>query len=85
LIRATHLWLQNLILRHVYKERFSFILSQSVASKFAKSGFKCQKDPKKLFLKKIKKHIKNAEFYAAFKTVEKVAKKFTHKKLLTKM
>jgi hypothetical protein len=28
---------------------------------------------------------KNAEFYAGFKTVEKVAKKVTHKKLLTKM
>jgi hypothetical protein len=30
LIRATHLLLPNLILRHVYKERFFFILSQSV-------------------------------------------------------
>jgi histone deacetylase complex regulatory component SIN3 len=43
------------------------------------------KTPKKLFLKKIKQYIKNAEFYADFKTVEKVAKKFAHKKLLTKM
>jgi hypothetical protein len=30
LIRATHLWLPNLILRHVYKKRFFLILSQSV-------------------------------------------------------
>jgi hypothetical protein len=36
-------------------------------------------------LEKIKKDIRNAEFYADFKAVEKVAKKFTYKKLLTKM
>jgi hypothetical protein len=27
LISETHLWMPNLILRHVYKKRFSFILS----------------------------------------------------------
>ncbi len=43
------------------------------------------KTPEKLFLKKIKKDIKNAKFYADLKTVEKVVKKFTHKNLLTKM
>jgi hypothetical protein len=32
-----------------------------------------------------KKYTKNAELYADFRTVEKVAKKFRHKKLLTKM
>ena len=32
------------------------------------------KTPKKLFLKKIKLYIKNAELYADFRTVEKVAK-----------
>jgi hypothetical protein len=41
-----------------------------LASTFAKSGFKCKQDPKK-----IKLYIKNAEFYADFKTVEKLQKK----------
>jgi hypothetical protein len=43
------------------------------------------KTPNKLLLKKNQKNVKNSEFYDAFKTVEKVAKKFTHKKLLTKL
>jgi hypothetical protein len=35
---------------------------------------------KKIFLKKSNKISKNAEFYANFETVEKVAKKLLHKK-----
>ncbi len=49
------------------------------------SASSVNKTPKKLFLKKSKKILKNAKNYAAFKTVEKVAKKFMNKKLSTKM
>jgi hypothetical protein len=41
--------------------------------------------PQKIIFEKIKKDIKNAEIYADFKMVEKISKKCTHKKLLTKM
>jgi hypothetical protein len=56
-----------------------------LASKFAKRVLNANKTPKKLFWKKDELLSKSAEFYADFKTVEKVAKKFMHKKLLTKM
>jgi hypothetical protein len=41
--------------------------------------------PKKLFKKKSNYIPKNAEFYADFRIVIKVAKKFRHKKFLTKV
>jgi hypothetical protein len=42
--------------------------------------------PQKIVFEKNKtKNLKKTEFYADFKTVEKIAKKFTNKKLLTKM
>jgi hypothetical protein len=40
---------------------------------------------KKIIFEKNQTIYQNAEFCADFKTVEKVSKKFTHKKLLTKM
>ena len=52
--------------------------SAQLASKFAKSA---KRPPKKYFWKKSKKKSKNAEFHADFRTVEKVANKFTQKKL----
>ena len=83
LIRATHLWQPDLILRHVYKKRFSFILSQSVRislQSLQKMVLSANKTPKKIIWKKSNNISKHAEFYADFKTVEKIAKKFTHKK-----
>jgi hypothetical protein len=47
--------------------------------------FNDNKTLKKLLLKKQNNVSKNAELYADFKTVKKVAKKFMRKKLLTKM
>jgi len=41
--------------------------------------------PQKLFLKKSKKVYKNEEFHADLENAEKVAKKCTQKKILTKM
>jgi hypothetical protein len=64
----------------------SFILSQSVRIKLQslqKVVLSANKTPQ-IFYKSYSIS-KNAEFYADFKTVEKVAKKLTHKKLLTKM
>jgi hypothetical protein len=52
-----------------------------LASKFAKSA---NMTPKKFFLKKIEKDIKNAEFHADFESVEKVVQKCTKKKLQAK-
>ncbi len=43
MIRATHLGLSNLILKHVYKKVFLYFepICADLTSKFAKSGFKC--------------------------------------------
>ena len=43
------------------------------------------KNPQKIIIEKIKKLYKNAEFHADFENAEKVAKKCTQKKILTKM
>ena len=58
---------------HLLNTFFDFL------SRFCAFGFKT------IFLNKIKKDIKNAEFHADFESVEKVLKKCTKKKLLAKM
>jgi hypothetical protein len=80
-------WVQNLNLRHIYS--ICFFLE----AVFCAWGFKVWKkykyDPKKNFFEKIQKGIKNAEFHADFKSVEKVLKnspkKVTSKTSLTNM
>jgi|LakMenE01Jun11ns_1017448.scaffolds.fasta_scaffold9305158_1 hypothetical protein len=71
--------LHNYILRHACKKnvfRFSEPFFARLASKFEKST---NMTIKTFFL--IKKSRKNAKFHADFKSIEKVLKKFTKKKL----
>jgi hypothetical protein len=62
---------------HLINTFFDFL--SCFAWKFEKSTNMIFKT--KFFLKKIKKGVKNAEFHADFKSVEKVVKKCTQKKL----
>ncbi len=67
-------WLQNLILRHIYKKSFfPFFPAVSSASAF------------KFFYFKMQYVLKNAEFGADFGSVEKVTEKLMRKKLSMKM
>jgi hypothetical protein len=57
------------------KEVFLYFepICANLASKFAKSGFKCSVDPQNYFFKS-NNISKNPEFYADFKSVEKISK-----------
>ena len=69
---------QNEILKPVYKKAFFNILLHRVHN-LLQSFQKVQKGPQKFFLKKSNWVLKNAEFYAVYKSVKKTAK--NHKKL----
>jgi hypothetical protein len=56
------------------KQPFFEPFCADLASSLQKVALSANKTPKKLLLKKSKKILKNVEFYAHFKTVEKVSK-----------
>jgi ATP-dependent exoDNAse (exonuclease V) beta subunit len=77
-------WLQKFILRPIHKRRFSFILSRFMRVKLQNFEKVLNRAKNNYFWKNRLRVSKNAEFYAELKSVEKVAKKFTQKKLLPK-
>ena len=77
LVMQTLWWLPIKILRNIHKKRFSVFLSCFLRF--------CNQSVQKVLIKAKKNfYYKTAKFYAAFKSLKKVLKKCTQKKLLAK-